>query len=104
LVFAGTPYEIYQQLASRVPQNRSLPMYGCRQKFLLKKGAVNQKRLRNTGLGPTRKKGPTKLKNEETIPKKLKIKSQRAYKNMNFPKFINYKIVPIKQLVGDNIQ
>ncbi len=50
LLFAGIPYETYQQLAPRAPRSGSLPMYGCRQKFFLKKGAVNQKRLRNTEL------------------------------------------------------
>jgi len=33
-----------------MPQRSSLPMYGCRQKFLIKKSAVNQIGLRNTGL------------------------------------------------------
>jgi len=50
LPFASIPYETNEYLASRVPQSSSLPMLGCCQKFLFKKGAVKQKRLRNTDL------------------------------------------------------
>ena len=33
-----------------MPQGRSLPMLGCREMFLVEKGAVNQKRMKNTVL------------------------------------------------------
>ncbi len=42
-------------------------------------GRINHKADQAKCLGPTRKKGPTKFKNEEMLSQKLKIKSQGAY-------------------------